>query len=135
MLVEVEIDGTELGLFVGRDLLLDLGRSLERLLDRRMQPPGPPTSYQRGTGHLDSLRQPAPREANLEPTPGCAGPDFEQDAACLPLLPLPRIQDRGLVPGARWNRRALRPFLAFCLSFFPIHAPLGEVGVKRACRT
>lgn len=53
--VEIEIDGTDLRLFGGRDLFFDFGRTTEGLLDRSMQPPGRATSHQGRTAYHHAL--------------------------------------------------------------------------------
>ena len=44
--VEIEIDGTDPGVRVGRDLLVNLGWTAERFLKRRVEPPLLPASNQ-----------------------------------------------------------------------------------------
>jgi hypothetical protein len=44
--VEIEIDGTDPGLRVGRDLLVNLGWTAERFLKGRVEPPLLPASNQ-----------------------------------------------------------------------------------------
>src|SRR5690348_6892333 len=124
MPVEIKIDSTDFRVFVGCDLFFDLWWRGKLPDHRGMQPPGPTTSDQRGTAHLHTCWDFPSCEANFEPTPHRSRPDFEQDAAARALFPLPGVQDCGLVPRARRNRRTHGPFLAFGLSFFPIRSPL-----------
>ena len=55
--VEIEIDGTDPGVRVGRDLLLNLGWTAELFLKGRVEPPLLPASNQGGTAHLHSIGQ------------------------------------------------------------------------------
>ena len=53
--VEIEIDGTDPGVRVGRDLLVNLGWTAELFLQGCVEPPPLPTSDQAGTAHLYSI--------------------------------------------------------------------------------
>src|SRR5579884_3107906 len=134
MLVEVEINRTDLGVYDGGDLLFHFCRSFERPLHRGMQPPLPPTSHKRGTAQFHAFGEIPPGEADFDPTPHTARPDFEQDPLPLTLFPLPRIEDGGLVPLPWRDWRASGKLLAFCLGFFPFPPPFGQMSVEGAGR-
>jgi hypothetical protein len=139
--VEIEIDGTDPGVRVGRDVLLNLGWTAERFLKGRVEPPLLPASNQGGTAYLHSSGQTASERANLDPTPTGSGPHFEENGRASALFPLPRIEGHGFVPGARRDRRAFgeflpRPFPGLLgLEFFAAGTPLPERGVKGAGRS
>src|SRR5258708_25698165 len=100
MVVEIEIDSTNGGLWVGGDLPLDFGGASEVFLDGSMQPPLLAAPDQRGTAHLGVSGQLPTRDTHLEPGPACSRPDFYQDTRWGALLPLTHIEGNPLVPGA-----------------------------------
>jgi hypothetical protein len=69
LFTEIEVNGTNFGLCIGGDLLLDFGRASKSLLDRGMEPPLLAMPDELGASQLIDSRQIAPSEAYFEPGP------------------------------------------------------------------
>ena len=134
MFPHVQINGTDLCVRVGRELLLHLWWTGKLLPDGRMQLPRFAMPHELRAARFCIGWQLSAGDAHLQPAPTRAGPDLEHHAALCAFFPLPGIERSGLVPRSGRHWWALGECLALCQCFLFAFAPFLQMCLERSSR-